>query len=143
MTGTIDTTDTAARLRRAVTHLHRRLRQNSLGGTSPAQASALSTVERLSRPSLGELAAAEQVQPPTITRVVRDLVALGMLDRLGDPDDRRCVRVTLTARGRRELATIRPRKNESLERTLAALSPAERSRAGRLVDLLETIVERV
>ncbi len=141
MTVTVDVTDTASRLRRAVTRLHRRLRQGALGGISPAQASALASVERLGRPSLGDLAAAEQVQPPSITRVVRDLAELGMLERLSDPADRRCVRVRLTARGRRELAAIRQRKNEFLTTTLAGLPPDQRDRAVELVAFLETLVD--
>ena len=58
----------AARLRVAVTRLNRRLRQQSLAGLSPAQASALGSINRLGTPTLGELAVAEQVQPPTMTR---------------------------------------------------------------------------
>ena len=67
-TGSQDAEEVAGRLRIAVNRLHRRLRQESLEGLSPAQASALGAVKRLGSPTLGELAAIEQVQPPTMTQ---------------------------------------------------------------------------
>ena len=136
------TNETATRLRYAVTRLSRRLRQSSLGGVSPAQASMLAVVSRLKRPSLGDLAAAEQVSPPSVTRLVRDMERLGLIARVVDDLDRRCTRVTITVRGRRELAAIHRRKDEFLERALAALPAAERRRAGELAELLETILDQ-
>ncbi|HEV2427508.1 MAG TPA: MarR family transcriptional regulator [Acidimicrobiales bacterium] len=137
-----DTTqETAARLRRAVTRLHRRLRASALGGVSPAQASLLASVERLESPSLGELALAEQVTPPTVTKAVQSLEEAGLLTCSPDPDDRRSTRVRLTPNGRREVATIRRRKTEFLEGALRQLSPADRKRARDAVDFLETLVE--
>ena len=73
------------RLRVAVTRLNRKLRQQALAGLSPAQASALGTVNRLANPTLGELAAAEQVQPPTVTRLVTSLESAGLVAREPDP----------------------------------------------------------
>ncbi len=130
--------DTAVRLRRAVTRLHRKLRQSALAGVSPAQASLLGTIDRMGRPSLGDLAAAEQVQPPTVTRLVRDLEGAGLLERVRDAHDGRCTRVVLTTRGRREVERIRRRKDEFLERALAHV---DRRRADELVALLEAVVE--
>ena len=69
--------EVAGRLRIAVNRLQRRLRQESLGGLSPAQASALGSVGRHGSPTLGELAALEQVQPPTMTRIVAGLTTRG------------------------------------------------------------------
>ena len=136
------TNETATRLRYAITRLSRRLRQSSLGGVSPAQASMLAVVSRLKRPSLGDLAAAEQVSPPSVTRLVRDMERLGLIARVADDLDRRCTRVTITAQGRRELAAIRRRKDEFLERALAALPAADRRRASELAELLETILDQ-
>ena len=135
---TVTHDDTAVRLRRAVTRLNRKLRQSSLAGVSPTQASLLGVIDRLGRPSLGDLATAEQVQPPTVTRLVRDLEGAGLLERVRDAHDGRCTRVVLTARGRREVERIRRRKDEFLERALAHV---DRSRAGELVALLEALVE--
>src|ERR1700722_14950550 len=93
--------EVAGRLRIAVNRLHRRLRQESLGGLSPAQASALASVSRHGSPTLGELAAIEQVQPPTMTKIVASLSEAGMVTREADPDDRRSARVRITTAGER------------------------------------------
>ena len=130
----------AARLRVAVTRLNRKLRQQALAGLSPAQASALGTVNRLINPTLGELAAAEQVQPPTVTRLVTSLESAGLVARETDRVDRRVVRVTITAEGRRNLQRIRSLKNAFLTRRLAALDPAEKALAEDLTSLLEHLV---
>ncbi len=130
----------AARLRVSVTRLNRKLRQQALAGLSPAQASALGTVNRLGNPTLGELAATEQVQPPTVTRLVTSLETAGLVARETDVDDRRVVRVRITADGRRNLQRIRTLKDAFLTRRLADLDPAERAQAGDLTRLLEHLV---
>lgn len=130
----------AARLRVAVTRLNRRLRQQSLAGLSPAQASALGMVNKLGSPTLGELAAAEQVQPPTVTRLVTSMENAGLVVKEIDGADRRVVRVRITAEGRRTLQRIRTLKNAFLTRRLAALDPAELALAEDLTRLLEHLV---
>src|SRR5580658_519535 len=107
-------TDTATRLRRSITRLNRRLRQSALGGVSPAQASMLSSIERAGRPTLGELATIELVQPPSVSRIVRALSDAGLVALVTDDEDRRMTRAVLTAAGRRELDAIRQRKTEFL-----------------------------
>jgi DNA-binding MarR family transcriptional regulator len=133
----------ASRLRVAVTRLNRKLRQQALAGLSPAQASALGTVNRLANPTLGELAEAEQVQPPTVTRLVSCLESAGLVTRETDVADRRVVRVKITAEGRRNLQRIRALKNAFLTRRLAALGPAEKAQAEALTSLLEHLVADV
>src|SRR5271169_4885261 len=91
--------ETAARLRLAVTRLSRRLRQQVAGGVTSSQVSALATVERLGTPTLGEMASTEQVQPPSMTKMVVGLEAAGFLTRGEDDSDGRVERVTLTAEG--------------------------------------------
>jgi DNA-binding MarR family transcriptional regulator len=130
----------ASRLRVAVVRLNRKLRQQALAGLSPAQASALGTVNRLANPTLGELAAAEQVQPPTVTRLVASLESAGLVARETDGVDRRVVRVKITAEGRRNLQRIRSLKNAYLNRRLAALDPAEQQLAESMTSLLEHLV---
>ena len=132
--------EVAGRLRLAVNRLHRRLRQESLGGLSPAQASALGAVRRHGHPTLGELAAMEQVQPPTMTRIVAGLARAGMVTRVADPDDRRSARVSLTPAGERTLEQIRTRKNAFLVRRLDQLSEDEQRHATELVALLEHLL---
>jgi len=133
--------DLAPRLRSAVTRLNRRLRSSSLGGISPGQASALAMIERLGAPALSELAAAEQVRPPSMTRLVDALEAEGLVLRRVDDVDRRCQRVTLTSAGRRALATIRSRKTAFLEERLGSLSATELDAIGRALGILERLAE--
>jgi DNA-binding MarR family transcriptional regulator len=133
--------DVAGRLRIAVNRLQRRLRQESLGGLSPAQASALGSVSRHGGPTLGELAALEQVQPPTITRIVAGLADAGMVTRVADEQDRRSARVRITPAGEKALERMRTRKNAFLVRRLGALDPEEQRQAVALAALLEHLLE--
>ncbi len=132
--------EVAGRLRIAVNRLQRLLRQESLGGLSPAQASALASVRRYGSPTLGELAAIEQVQPPTMTRIVANLSEAGMVTRVADPDDRRSARVRITAAGEQALEEMRTRKNAFLLRRLDELTDDEQQRAAELVELLEHLL---
>jgi DNA-binding MarR family transcriptional regulator len=122
--------------------LQRRLRQESLGGLSPAQASALGSVHRHGNPTLGELAAIEQVQPPTITRIVAGLAEAGMVTRVADANDRRSARVRTTPAGERALEQIRTRKNAFLRRRLDQLSEEEQRHSADLVAFLEHLLEQ-
>jgi len=139
-TGSHDAEELASRLRLSINRLHRLLRQESLAGLSPAQASALGAVKRLGSPTLGELAATEQVQPPTMTRIVATLSDAGMVTRITDAADRRSARVRITPNGRRALERIRTLKNAFLARRLAELSPDEQAGAAELATLLEHLV---
>ena len=140
MKKTVDTTEIASDLRRSVTRLNRRLRQNSLGGVSPAQASLLASVDILGNATLGDLAAREQVQPPTVTRLIAALEEMGLVQRITDENDRRCQRVSLTVLGRREVTQIRARKTEYLATRLAQLPESDRELLPRLAVLLEHLV---
>jgi hypothetical protein len=56
--------EVASRLRLSINRLHRLLRQESLAGLSPAQASALGAVNRLGSPTLGEPPSNRCSRPP-------------------------------------------------------------------------------
>jgi DNA-binding MarR family transcriptional regulator len=133
----------ASRLRLAITRLHRRLRQQAVGGLSPAQTSALASTDRLGAPTLGELAALESVQPPSMTRIIAALEEKGLVARVVDPTDRRVVRVEVSAAGRQVLVESRSRKNVYLARQLHRLSPDEREALGGLTAVLERLAEGV
>src|SRR3954471_22348537 len=85
----------ADRLHSSAIHLLRRLRREDDASGLPApQLSALSVVVFGGGPiTLGQLAAAEQVRPPTITKLVAALEHDGLVERETDPSDRRIVRV--------------------------------------------------
>ena len=76
--------------------------------------------------TMGELAAEEQVRPPTITRVVKGLEERGLVLRTSAPQDGRQSLVTLTTKGRDILAANRRRRNEWLAERLGELDADER-----------------
>jgi DNA-binding MarR family transcriptional regulator len=131
----------AARLRMAVTRLHRRLRQQAAGGLTPSQASALVGVEHLGSPTLGALAARESVQPPSMTKVVGALEELGYVTRVTDPTDRRVARITITPSGSETLRGIRSLKTAFLVDRLHRLEPHDRAALADLTSLLERLVD--
>jgi DNA-binding MarR family transcriptional regulator len=130
----------ASRLRLAVTRLHRRLRQQSAGGLTQSQSSALASVAQLGSPTLGELASRESVQPPSMTRIVAALEQMGLVARVIDATDRRVARVTLTDQGREVLERSRSLKNAFLAGQLHRLHDDERRRLGELTGLLERLL---
>lgn len=133
--------DLADRVRLAVTRLARRLRQQSEVDASPTQVSSLSTIERRGPLSLGELAACERVQPPTVTAAVGRLEERGLVKRTPDPADRRVARVEITRSGRNLLARTRSRKTAFLAQRLAALDDHDRQVLADAVDVLDRLLD--
>lgn len=131
----------ADRLHSAALHLLRRLRTQdaAIGLTAPA-ASALSVIVYGGPLTLTALARAEQVRPPTMSRLVRSLELAGLIGREADTADRRQQRLVATARGRRTLETGRARRVEALAALLAALPAADRHTLGDAVRILEQLV---
>src|SRR5436190_14362435 len=94
----------ANRLHSAAIHLLRRARRVDAESQLPApQLSALSVIVYGGPITLGALAAAEQVRPPTMTRLVAAMETAGLVRRESDETDRRVVRMSATAKGRRIL----------------------------------------
>lgn len=135
----VDTAELAARLRLAVTRLARQLRQQAGSGLTPTMTAALASVERAGSPTVGALAAAEQVSAPTMSVVVAKLEEQGLVTRETDPADRRVTRVRITADGRRSLARARTRKNAFLTRRLRSLDPEDLAVLERAADVLERL----
>jgi len=107
--------DLADRLHSAAIHLLRRARRgHPLTGATPAQLSALSVL--MSGPkTLGDLAAAEQVRAPTISRLAAEMERIGLIRRRGDAGDARVVRAEMTAKGRRVLGKGRELRIADIE----------------------------
>lgn len=137
---TTNVAELASQLRLAVARLSRRIRQETaIAGeelTSSSQA-ALATIERLGPITLGELAAVEQVQPPSMTRIVARLEEYGYATRVVDSADRRVARAAITDAGRKLLATSRTRKDAFLALRVARLTDTERALLARAIPLLE------
>ena len=131
--------DLAERLRLVITRLARRLRQEGDTDASPTQLSALATIERRGPITLGELATAERIQPPTVTAAIDRLETQGLVRRQVDDVDRRVTRVAVTADGRKLLARQRSRKTAYLARRLRALTPDEHA----TLDAAAAILDRV
>jgi DNA-binding MarR family transcriptional regulator len=128
----------ADRLHSAAIHLLRRLRvEDEALGISAPRLSVLSVLVFAGPKRIGELARVEQVEPPTISRLVDGLVRDGLAVREPDPDDARAVRVRATPTGARTLRRGRARRLETLQNTLASLSPTDLAALGDGVEVLE------
>ena len=132
--------DLALRLHAAAIRLLRQLRrEDDASGLSAPRLSALSVIAFAGPLSLGALAAAEQVRPPTMSRIVDHLVAAGLVTRAVDADDRRGVRIAATPKGRRLMEAGRSRRVEALTRRLAGLSEADRHALAKAIPVLEKL----
>lgn len=130
----------ADRLHSSAIHLLRRLRGEDEGsGLSAPRLSALSVIVFAGPITMGDLAAAEQVRPATISRLVKDLETEGLVRRSADPADERIQRVSATARGRRLLYEGRRRRVARLASDLADLPPTVLARLERTLEVLETL----
>ena len=131
----------ASRLRFALARSARRLRQEAGTGLSPSLTAALATVERCGPLTPSELADAERVRRPTITRVLTRLEEAGLITRTPDPADRRSNLVAITPAGVGLLAEGRTRKDAFLSERLEGLSPADRATLARAAGILEDMLE--
>ncbi|HEX8667695.1 MAG TPA: MarR family transcriptional regulator [Allosphingosinicella sp.] len=130
--------ETAERLQAAAARLLRLARQEGgEGGTGGPRLSALSVLVLRGPLSLGELAAAEQVKPPTISRVVDALVRDGLATREAAPGNRRKVRIAATEAGTALLRDGRAGRVRGLAGRLARLADSERRALARAVEILE------
>ncbi|SMF61586.1 MarR family winged helix-turn-helix transcriptional regulator [Allosphingosinicella indica] len=132
--------DIAARLHGAAIRLLRLVRREDVAaGLSAPRLSALSVLVFAGPLSLAELAAAEQVRPPTMSRIVDALVKAGLATRETDARDRRAVRIAATDEGRELLEEGRRRRVRVLAARLAALGPSEQRALARGVELIEQV----
>lgn len=112
----------ATRLHRAAIHLLRRLRKvDQTSGLSAPIASALSVLVFGGSKTLNELAEAEQVKPPTMSRLVAEMARRELATKTADTEDRRVVHVAASDLGRTLLKAARGRRLEVLKAELADL----------------------
>ena len=132
--------EVADRLHSAAIHLLRRVRkQDAATGEGPARLSALSVLVFAGPKTLGELAAAEQVKPPTMSRIVAGLARSRLVDITADSKDARRMHIRATPKGTRLLQKGRRLRIESLAAQLNALPPQELVKLGEAVEILQTI----
>lgn len=128
----------ADRLNSAMIHLLRRAaREDQAAGIGPAQLSALSVLVFGGDTTLGGLAAAEHVRPPTMTRVVAALESAGLVRKEPSADDRRSVRISATPAGRRLMQAARQRRIEALAARLEGLPQSDLETLARAAALME------
>jgi DNA-binding MarR family transcriptional regulator len=133
----------ADRLHSAAIHLLRRLRKvDEASGLSAARLSALSVLVFGGPTTVGELAAAEQVSAPTMSRLVRGLEGEGLVAREAHEVDARVVRLKATAKGRRILERGRERRVRELQQLLAGMGPGDLSTLGAAAAILEQLLAR-
>ena len=112
----------ADRLHSAAIHLLRRVRkEDERSGVTPARLSALSVLVFGGPRRLTDLAQAEQVKPPTMTRIVAGLEADGLVRRRVVSGDARAVSLEATPRGVKVMQEGRRRRVEHLAAALRAL----------------------
>jgi DNA-binding MarR family transcriptional regulator len=136
----VDLAALASQLRLAVTRLARRLRQQAEAGVTPSQLVALSSIEGAGSLTIGDLCQAEQVQPPTMTKIVGALVEAGLVAREPDPRDRRIAWLRVTPAGARLLERSRSRKDQYLVKRLRGLEPEELAVLERAAEILDRLV---
>jgi DNA-binding MarR family transcriptional regulator len=135
MSKTQDREEIARKIHSAALHLMRYVRaQDTALGVPPAQLSALSVIVFGGKTSLSDLAKAEQVRPPTMSRIIDALVRQGLVKREADKRDRRSVVITATDKGTRIMHEGRSRREKRL---LELLQPLRREE----IDLLDRASE--
>ncbi len=131
----------ADRLHSAAIHLLRRVRKRDVAtGQGPARLSALSVLVFGGPKTLGQLAAAEQVRPPTMSRIVAGLARSHLIEITPDPDDARRLRIRSTAEGERLLHRGRQLRVEHLASQLNRLTEAELAKIADAVQVLQKML---
>jgi DNA-binding MarR family transcriptional regulator len=130
-------------LHSAAIHLLRTVRaRDQSTGIGPAQLSALSVLVFGGPRSLKELAQAEQVRPPTMSRIVTGLVRAGLVRRKAT-DDKRRLRLEATAKGTTILQEGRRRRVELLAQSLESLPPSQLQEATSLAQFMQKLVAKL
>ena len=132
----------ADQLHSAAIHLLRRVRkQDTATGEGPDRLSALSVLVFGGPKTLGELAAAEQVKPPTMSRIVAGLARSRLIEITADPQDARRMCIRATSKGTRLLQKGRQLRITYLASHLDALAPEEQAKLAEAVGILKRLLE--
>lgn len=132
----------ADQLHSAAIHLLRRVRKQDVAtGEGPARLSALSVLVFGGPKTLGELATAEQVKPPTMSRIVAGLARSRLIQITADPQDARRMRIVATSKGVRLLQQGRQMRINYLASHLDQLTPDELVKLGEAVEILKKLLE--
>jgi DNA-binding MarR family transcriptional regulator len=135
----------ADRLHSAAIHLLRRLRMQDLAsGIGPAKLSALSVLVFSGKPlTLAELAAAEQVKNPTMSRLIAAMERDRLVRITQAKEDARSILITPTHKGKALLLAGKKRRVESLAEALKPCGEAQLDQVGKTVELLNQVIRRI
>lgn len=129
-------------IRESITKVNRRLRQTRpLGDMTIAQISAMLSLETAGAMTPRELAEAERVQPPTITRIIARLEERGLIQRTPHPTDGRQVILAPSPAGRQLLDEYQRVRDEWLAQRVSRLSAEERNILHRAAEILTRIAK--
>ena len=138
----LNPTQVALLIRDAITKVNRRLRQTRpVGDVTVAQISALLSLDAAGAMTPRELAEAERVQPPTMTRILARLEELGLIQRTPHPTDGRQAILAPSVAGRELLAEYQRVRDEWLANRIAGLTQAERDALQAAADILVRIAK--
>jgi DNA-binding MarR family transcriptional regulator len=131
----------ADQLHSAAIHLLRKLRKEDGGsGLNAPRLSALSVIVFGGPITLGDLAAAEQVRPPTMTRIVNALEEQGLVLRTQNTKDGRSIYLSATPAGKKLLMAGRARRVRALAKQITALNREEQSVLQAATAILKKVV---
>jgi DNA-binding MarR family transcriptional regulator len=136
------TATAADALHSAAIHVLRRVRiEDERATLPPGRLSALSVLVFGGPMRLTDLARAEHVKPPTMTRIVAGLEAQGLVSRRGLSADARAVRLAATKRGVRVMQEGRRRRVERLARAMQQLTVRDVRTLERAAALMERLAK--
>ena len=134
----------ADQLHSAAIHLLRKLRrEDAASGLNAPRLSALSVVVFAGPVTLGDLAAAEQVRPPTMTRIVDALAEHGLVGKKKNAQDGRSTLIHATAAGKRLFMQGRKRRVRALAAQIAALKAEDRKALANAAEILKRVIAAI
>jgi DNA-binding MarR family transcriptional regulator len=128
---------TAIRLLRTVR------RVDEASGLTAPRLSALSVIVFKGSITLGKLAEAEQVQPPTMTRIVNALEEQELVVKAQDPRDGRVIRIAATTKGKKVLIRGRARRVQFLSEQIRHLEKAEQENLSAALVTIQELIDRI
>ncbi len=135
-----DVAPLAAELRFALNRMNRRLRQQATSDDlTVSQLSVLAILNREGAVTAGELAAKENVRPPSMTRVIAALEVFGLIARGENPADGRQVLVSLTDAGVLRVSKEIAARERWLAQQLQALSEDDRALLRQAATILNNL----
>ena len=131
----------ASALRSSTLRLSRQIRRQRVDShdLTANQLGVLGALGKHDAMTIGELAAHEQVKPPSMTRIVSNMEEAGLVARRPHETDKRQIVVELTDAAHHLLRANRRRRDEWLQTKLKKLTPEERDILRKAAPVLERL----